>query len=253
MKQYTFLQEFAIDSVSKMRQNVLSFKNDKRNNNCQKFALCLENLISTGDKISPTPSETPTDIAFDVPVGHSYPYFNWCFMKHGKFEKFKGNVEKSIKNKLMSLPDQSRLFLSVAWSNSHAGHVFNAWRYKQDVYIMDAMTSYFGKLEDSKEYTTDIDINKSNGMLVCNPKDYDYNMRDKALGIKSYKYTIIDIENDKKFNKKYFSILEALSCVGKNNTTYQVIENGKNLGKIRTVGIEHKYGNYWTVYKYNWL
>ena len=197
MKQYSFLTESKLDPVSEMYNNVMAFRNDKVDNNCQSFALALENLIISGDKIRVLPCKTPVDIAFDVPVGHSYPYSNWCFMKHGKFEKFSGSVESSIRKRMMMLPDNSRMFLSVKWKGSHSGHIFNAWRYKKDIYIMDACAKYFGKLEDSKQYTEDVDVIGSNGMLVCNPRDYDYEMRDKALkcGTK-YRYTITKDESN---------------------------------------------------------
>lgn len=254
MKQYSFLMESKTDPVPEMYNNVMVFKNDNLENNCQSYTLALENLIVTGDKIKVPPCKTPVDIVFDVPVGHSYPYFNWCFMKHGKFEKFTGSVESSIRKKLMSLPDNSRLFLAVTWKGSYSGHVFNSWRNGKDIYIMDACARYFGKLEDSKKYTEDVDISKSHGMLVCNPKDYDYEMRDKALkcGIK-YRYTITEDKSNITPKMRFDSILDALSQFGKDNTVYRIAENGKTIGKIKTIGIDHKYGNYWTVYKYKWI
>lgn len=235
----------------KVKKTVDFFKIYPRENNCQQFAASLELKLHSGYAKIINPCKTPLDIVFDIPVGRKYPYQNWALMPHGIIEKLSANPKKFIKDKLMSLSDNSRLFVNVKWKNG-SGHVFNAWRCNANIYILDATSNYVEDINKT-DYFNDI-VPSESYIIVCNPKDYSADLINKTFsGNKDSRYLLMD-ESGLSIKKTWRSILEGLSCSGQKGKVFSVYEKYPNLiGKVRCNKIEKDYGNGWVVWEYDWV
>lgn len=232
----------ALKKAKKILSAISKFKVD---NNCQKFAVALELKFRDIDK-DVTPTSTPVDKVFDVPVGCESPMANWWISKKARFIKISSDdPAKSIESTMRSFGNGSRAIISVAW-DSGRGHVFNLININNEIYLLDATANRCKLVSKSGYIKSNLDAQNSAGIMRADNLTIDKSMVEDTFSKNEQEFSLDDS------TKRYISVTAALSTNGAKNKEFLVYRKGKKLGIARCLSIREKYGDDYTVWNYTW-
>ncbi len=231
-----------LKKAKKLLSSVSKFKVD---NNCQKFAAALELKFRSIDQ-DVTPTSTPVDKVFDVPVGCGSPLANWCLSKKAKFVKISSDDPvKSIEGTMKSFGNGSRAIISVAW-DSGRGHVFNLINIDNEIYLLDATANRCKLVSKSGYLKSNIDTKNSAGITRTDNLTIDKTMVEDIFSKNEREFSLDES------SKRYISVTAALSSNGAKNKEFVVYRKGKKIGTVTCLSIREKYGDDYTVWNYKW-